>query len=61
MITKKKIFLIMMLLGITGIIPEAWPINIQYFGSIAVSPDFEFNGCGENIDSIAFAESISSE
>jgi myo-inositol-hexaphosphate 3-phosphohydrolase len=51
-----KIFLIMMLLAIASFIPVAWTMNIHYFGSVAVSPDFELNGRGENIDSIAFWE-----
>jgi hypothetical protein len=56
MIIKMKIFLIMMLLAIASFIPVAWTMNIHYFGSVAVSPDFELNGRGENIDSIAFWE-----
>ena len=55
-LTKKKLFLIIMFLGITSLISEACAINIHYFGSAAVAPDFELNGRGRNIDSIAFWE-----
>lgn len=56
MIAKKKIALIMMLLAIASFTPETWAMNIHYFGSAAVLPDFELKGQGENIDSIAFWE-----
>ncbi len=52
---SKTSFLITFIL-VFGFVHLACSSNYRRFGLVLVSPDFELNGKGKNIDSIAFWE-----